>query len=83
MKNETIELIDEKIDHLYAMQMAGYSTICGLLLAQLKQNSFGRALSNDELEECLLLGKKVLADSYLESLQARQASGQNRRPKNV
>lgn len=27
MKNETIELIDEKIDHL-----AGYSTICGLLL---------------------------------------------------
>lgn len=84
MKNETIDLVDEKIDHLYAMQMAGYSTICGLLLAQLKQNSFGRALSKDELEECLLLGRKALADSYLESLQARQqASSQNRRPKNV
>ena len=83
MKNETIELIDEKIDHLYAMQMAGYSTICGLLFAQLKQNSFGRALSRDELEECLLWGREALADSYLESLQSRQASSQNRRPKNV
>lgn len=83
MKNETIELIDEKIDHLYAMQMAGYSTICGPLFAQLKQNSFGRTLSRDELEECLLWGREALADSYLESLQSRQASSQNRRPKNV
>ena len=83
MKNETIELVDEKIDHLYAMQMAGYSTICGLLFAQLKQNSFGRTLSRDELEECLLWGREALADSYLESLQSRQASSQNRRPKNV
>ena len=63
MKNETIELVDEKIDHLYAMQMAGYSTICGLLFAQLKQNSFGRSLSRDELEECLLWGREALADS--------------------
>jgi len=81
MEEGIFNLMSEKMDHLYAMQLAGYSTVSGLLFALLKQNALGRPLTEEELEESLLFGRQELADAYLESLQSREKTRAGNAPK--
>lgn len=82
MDSGVFDLISEKIDHLYALQMAGFSTVAGLLFASLTQRAYSRALTEEEIEKALLRGREELLEAYLEALHARGNSQKGKPPKN-
>lgn len=78
MQDETIELISEKIDHLYAMHMAGYSVMSGMLCAILKQGEVGRKLDQAEFNESMQEGHDLLLHAYKKSLHSRSVAEDNK-----
>lgn len=74
---EEIKLMSEKLDHLYAISLAGSSKIASLLAVQLRENQLGRTLVQDELADTVKRINQEMADDYLKIVRGIQKKNQH------
>ena len=74
MNNEQFKMIQELFAHQYAMSMAGFSALAGILIAGQKEALRGKPLSDDEKNGARREGAEIVARAYQASLAARAHS---------